>query len=59
MLKHDKHAIFSICSFLCLPDSQMQCKISLPSLNVIFSTERLAEENLKDAGESHSSSILN
>ncbi|KAM7535381.1 hypothetical protein Aperf_G00000099591 [Anoplocephala perfoliata] len=35
--------------FLCLPDSQMQCLISLPSFNVIFSTERLAEENLKDA----------
>ncbi|KAL5108967.1 hypothetical protein TcWFU_005461 [Taenia crassiceps] len=35
--------------FLCLPASQMQCLITLPSLNVIFSTERLAEENLKDA----------
>nr|CDS30018.1 Fragile site associated protein C terminal [Hymenolepis microstoma] len=35
--------------FLCLPDSQMQCLISLPSLNVIFSTERLAEESFKDA----------
>ncbi|VUZ47580.1 unnamed protein product [Hymenolepis diminuta] len=34
--------------FLCLPDSQMQCLISLPSLNVIFSTERLAEENFKN-----------
>lgn len=37
-------------SFLCLPSSQMQCLITLPSLNVVFSTERLAEDSLKDAG---------
>ncbi|KAH9284372.1 Uncharacterized protein ECG_02261 [Echinococcus granulosus] len=35
--------------FLCLPASQMQCLITLPSMNMIFSTERLAEEILKDA----------
>uniref|UniRef100_A0A5K3F7E2 FSA_C domain-containing protein n=2 Tax=Mesocestoides corti TaxID=53468 RepID=A0A5K3F7E2_MESCO len=32
--------------FLCLPSSQMQCLITLPSLNAVFSSERLAEGSL-------------
>nr|CDS26525.1 hypothetical protein HmN_000677600 [Hymenolepis microstoma] len=35
--------------FLCLPNSQMPCLISIPSPNVIFSTVRLSEESFKDA----------